>query len=54
MVIEFYPESEMDLELFNKSFVKNDFKGFMIKGNPSQHAGQTFLLLKKKPKDGSL
>ena len=54
MVIEFYPESEMDLELFNKSFVKNNFEGFMIKGNPSQQAGQTFLLLKKKRKNGSL
>lgn len=48
MVIEFYPESEMDLELFNISFVKNNFEGFIIKGNPSQKAGQTFLLLKKK------
>jgi ubiquinone/menaquinone biosynthesis C-methylase UbiE len=54
MVIEFYPESEKDLELFNKSFIKNEFEGFMIKGNPNQQAGQTFLLLKKKPKDGSL
>jgi len=54
MVIEFYPESEMELELFNKSFVKNDFEGFMIKGNPSQQAGQTFLILKKKHKNGNM
>ena len=54
IVIEFYPESDMELEIFNKSFVKNDFEGFMIKGNPNQQAGQTFLLLKKKPKNGNL
>ena len=54
MVIEFYPESEIELEIFNKSFVKNDFEGFMIKGSPNQQAGQTFLLLKKKLKNGSL
>ena len=48
IVIEFYPENEKDLELFNKSFINNGFEGFMVKGNPRQHAGQTFLLLKKK------
>ncbi len=48
MVIEFYPESEVELEIFNKSFIKNNFEGFMIKGNPNQKAGQTFLLLNKK------
>ena len=48
IVIEFYPENEKDLELFNKSFINNGFEGFMVKGNPRQQAGQTFLLLKKK------
>ena len=48
MVIEFYPESEVELEIFNKSFIKNNFEGFTIKGNPNQKAGQTFLLLNKK------
>lgn len=48
IVIEFYPENEKDLELFNKSFINNGFEGFMVKGNPRQQAGQTFLLLKKR------
>jgi len=48
IVIEFYPENEKDLELFNKSFINNGFEGFMVKGNLRQQAGQTFLLLKKK------
>ena len=48
IVIEFYPENEKELDLFNKSFVNNGFEGFMVKKNPRQQAGQTFLLLKKK------
>jgi len=48
MVIEFYPENEEDLKLFNSSFIKNGFEGFMVKNNPNQKSGQIFLLLKKK------
>jgi len=48
IVLEFYPENEKELDLFNKSFINNGFEGFMVKGNPRQQAGQTFLLLKKK------
>ena len=46
MVIEFYPKDEKELDIFNKSFIKNGFEGFMIKSNPNQKSGQTFLLLR--------
>jgi len=48
IVIEFYPKDDAELTMFNKSFVNNGFNGFMIKKNPNQKSGQTFLLLKKK------
>ena len=47
MVIEFYPESEEELNLFNSSFTDNGFNGFMVKNTPNQKSGQTYLLLKK-------
>lgn len=46
MVIEFYPESEEELKLFNSSFTENGFEGFMVKNTPNQKSGQTYLLLK--------
>ena len=48
IIIEFYPEDDQELTLFNNSFTKNGFEGFMVKGNPKQKSGQTFLLLKKR------
>ncbi|MHA2259443.1 MAG: class I SAM-dependent methyltransferase [Promethearchaeota archaeon] len=48
VIIEFYPKNEKELNLFNKSFINNGFKGYMVKNNPSQKSGQTFLLLKKR------
>ena len=48
IVIELYPESDDELDLFTSSFTKNGFEGYMIKNNPEQKSGQTFLLLKKK------
>jgi len=48
MVIEFYPENDEDLKLFNLSFTDNGFEGYMVKNIPNQKSGQTFLLLKKK------
>ncbi|MFX1467682.1 MAG: class I SAM-dependent methyltransferase [Promethearchaeota archaeon] len=48
IVIEFYPKDNQELKIFNKSFINNKFKGFMVKRNPNQKSGQTFLLLKKK------
>ncbi len=48
IVIEFYPKDDTELKMFNKSFLNNGFEGFMIKKNPNQKSGQTFLLLKKK------
>jgi len=48
VVIEFYPKDDNELKMFNKSFINNGFKGYMIKSNPNQKSGQTFLLLKKK------
>jgi ATP-dependent DNA ligase len=48
IVIEFYPKDEKELNIFNKSFINNGFEGFMVKKNPSQKAGQTFLLLRKR------
>ncbi|MFX1327487.1 MAG: class I SAM-dependent methyltransferase [Promethearchaeota archaeon] len=48
IVIEFYPKDNQELKIFNKSFINNGFKGFMVKRNPNQKSGQTFLLLKKK------
>ncbi len=48
IVIEFYPKDDSELKIFNKSFINNGFEGFMIKSNPKQKSGQTFLLLKKK------
>lgn len=48
MVIEFYPNSPGELNLFISSFINNGFTGFMIKKHPKQRKGQTFLLLKKR------
>lgn len=48
IIIEFYPENEKDLSLFTTSFTRNGFNGFMIKENPQQKGGKSFLLLKKK------
>ena len=48
IIIEFYPKDEMELQMFNKSFINNGFSGFMVKQNPKQKSGQTYLLLKKK------
>ena len=48
VIIEFYPESDEELKLFTESFTMNGFHGFMIKSNPTQKSGQTFLLLKGK------
>lgn len=47
VVIEFYPKDDNELKMFNKSFIKNGFEGFMVKNDPNQKSGQTFLLLKK-------
>jgi ubiquinone/menaquinone biosynthesis C-methylase UbiE len=47
IVIEFYPKDDQELKMFNKSFINNGFEGFMVKSNPNQKSGQTFLLLKK-------
>ncbi len=47
IVIEFYPRDDQELTMFNKSFINNGFKGFMVKNNPNQKSGQTSLLLKK-------
>ncbi|MBA7619012.1 2-methoxy-6-polyprenyl-1,4-benzoquinol methylase [subsurface metagenome] len=48
IIIEFYPKDEMELKMFNKSFISNGFSGFLVKQNPKQKSGQTYLLLKKK------
>ncbi|MFW9828761.1 MAG: class I SAM-dependent methyltransferase [Candidatus Thorarchaeota archaeon] len=48
VVIEFYPKDERELKMFNKSFINKGFEGYMVKKNPFQKSGQTFLLLKKK------
>jgi 18S rRNA (guanine1575-N7)-methyltransferase len=48
IVIEFYPKDDHELKMFNTSFTNNGFDGFMVKSNPHQKSGQTFLLLKKK------
>jgi len=47
IIIEFYPKNDHELDIFNKSFINNGFEGFMVKNNPMQKSGQTFLLLKK-------
>jgi len=48
IIIEFYPKDDQELTIFNNSFTKNGFEGFMVKSNPKQKSGQTFLLLKKR------
>ena len=48
VIIEFFPKDDKELNIFNKSFITNGFEGFMVKSNPKQKSGQTFLLLKKK------
>jgi len=48
IVIEFYPKDEKELKIFISSFKDNGFNGFMIKKDPNQKSGQTFLLLKKR------
>jgi len=47
-ILEFYPADEKELNLFQSSFIHNGFNGFIIKQNPNQKSGQTFLLLKKQ------
>jgi SAM-dependent methyltransferase len=47
IIIEFYPKDEKELNIFKKSFINNGFEGFLVKKNPLQKAGQTFLLLIK-------
>lgn len=47
LIIEFYPQDDKELDMFSTSFTKNGFEGFMIKENPNQKSGQTFLLLSK-------
>lgn len=47
IIIELYPKDEKELTAFKSSFTSNGFDGFMIKKNPKQTKGQTFLLLKK-------
>jgi len=47
IVIEFYPQNDEELKLFSSSFINNGFQGYIIKQNPNQKGGQTFLLLKK-------
>jgi ubiquinone/menaquinone biosynthesis C-methylase UbiE len=47
IIIEFYPKDDHELDIFTKSFIKNGFEGFMVKNNPKQKSGQTYLLLKK-------
>ncbi len=48
IIIEFYPKDDIELEMFTLSFNINGFNGFVIKQNPNQKSGQTFLLLKKR------
>ena len=48
VVIEFYPKDEKELNSFISSFKDNRFDGFMVKKDPNQKSGQTFLLLKKR------
>jgi len=48
IVIEFYPKNEKELNAVMSSFKDNNFNGFMVKKNPNQKSGQTFLLLKKR------
>jgi len=47
IVLEFYPKDDDELNFFISSFINNGFKGFMVKNNPRQKGGQTFLLLKR-------
>jgi ubiquinone/menaquinone biosynthesis C-methylase UbiE len=47
IIIEFYPKNDRELEMFSSSFTNNGFNGFVVKQNPNQKSGQTFLLLKK-------
>jgi len=48
IIIEFYPKDDGELKIFKNSFINNGFDGFMVKNNPKQKSGQTFLLLKKR------
>ncbi len=48
IIIEFYPKDEEELDSFISSFKDNGFDGFMVKKDPNQKSGQTFLLLKKR------
>jgi ubiquinone/menaquinone biosynthesis C-methylase UbiE len=48
IIIEFYPKDDLELNIFKNSLLNNGFDGFMVKNNPKQKSGQTFLLLKKR------
>ncbi|MHA1146661.1 MAG: class I SAM-dependent methyltransferase [Promethearchaeota archaeon] len=48
VIIEFYPETDEELDLYIKSFISYGFDGYFVKKDPNQKGGQTFLLLKKE------
>jgi 18S rRNA (guanine1575-N7)-methyltransferase len=47
LIIEFYPQNDTELDLYSSSFTKNGFNGFIVKENPNQKSGQTYILLRK-------
>jgi SAM-dependent methyltransferase len=54
IVIEFYPKGDLELKMFNDSFTNNGFEGYMVKNKPNQKSGQTFLILRKRMRNGNM
>lgn len=48
VILEFYPETEVDIKLLMKYFKLADFNGFLVQDNPGLRKEQNFLILKKE------
>jgi len=48
VILEFYPETEVDIKLLMKYFKLSDFNGFLVQDNPGLRKEQNFLILKKE------
>jgi len=54
IIIEFYPESEKDIDLLTKAFKSAGFNGFFVKDNPNMRKEQNYIVLKKEKQFGNL
>ncbi len=48
VILEFYPETEVDIKLLMRYFKSAGFNGFLVQDNPGLRKEQNFLILKKE------